>query len=53
MADAPGRHEPGTGEINYGAIYRKLEELGYRGCVGYGLFPTPDTRTAAATIMKD
>jgi hydroxypyruvate isomerase len=25
----PGRHEPGTGEIDYGNIYRKLAELKY------------------------
>jgi hydroxypyruvate isomerase len=30
VADVPGRHEPGTGEINYGNIYRKLAELNYR-----------------------
>ncbi|MFZ0747055.1 MAG: TIM barrel protein [Terracidiphilus sp.] len=30
IADVPGRHEPGTGEINYGNIYRKLAELNYR-----------------------
>ena len=30
VADVPGRHEPGTGEINYPNIYRKLAELGYK-----------------------
>lgn len=29
IADVPGRHEPGTGEINYGNIFRKLAELKY------------------------
>jgi hydroxypyruvate isomerase len=29
IADVPGRHQPGTGEINYGNIYRKLAELKY------------------------
>ncbi|MGH9741724.1 MAG: hydroxypyruvate isomerase family protein [Candidatus Acidiferrum sp.] len=29
VADVPGRHEPGTGEIYYPNIYRKLAELGY------------------------
>lgn len=29
VADVPGRHEPGTGEINYPNIYRKLADLGY------------------------
>lgn len=29
VADVPGRHEPGTGEINYPNVFRKLAELGY------------------------
>jgi hydroxypyruvate isomerase len=29
VADVPGRHEPGTGEINYPNIFRKLAELKY------------------------
>jgi hydroxypyruvate isomerase len=29
IADVPGRHEPGTGEMNYTNIYRKLAELKY------------------------
>jgi hydroxypyruvate isomerase len=30
VADVPGRHEPGTGEINYTNVYRKLAEKNYR-----------------------
>ncbi len=30
VADVPGRHEPGTGEINYSNIYRTLAKLGYK-----------------------
>jgi hydroxypyruvate isomerase len=33
VADVPGRHEPGTGEIAYSSIYRKLAELKYEGYV--------------------
>lgn len=33
IADVPGRHEPGTGEINYHNIFRKLAELKYSGHV--------------------
>jgi len=29
VADVPGRHAPGTGEINYANIFRKLGQLGY------------------------
>jgi hydroxypyruvate isomerase len=33
VADVPGRHAPGTGEINYGNIFRKLSQLNYKGYV--------------------
>lgn len=51
VADAPGRHEPGTGEIHYPAVYRALEEVGYTGLVGYELFPAADTATAVRAIF--
>ncbi len=34
IADTPGRHEPGTGEINYRFLLRHLDRVGYRGIVG-------------------
>lgn len=34
VADNPGRHEPGTGEINYGFLLPLIDELGYDGWVG-------------------
>jgi hydroxypyruvate isomerase len=34
VADVPGRREPGTGEINWAAIARALEDIGYSGVVG-------------------
>ncbi len=42
IADVPGRHEPGTGEINYLNIYRKLAELNYRGTLAMEFYPTGD-----------
>jgi hydroxypyruvate isomerase len=42
VADVPGRHQPGTGEINYTNIYRKLAELNYRGMVAMEFKPTGD-----------
>ena len=42
VADVPGRHEPGTGEINYTNIYRKLAELHYRHAVAMEFHPTGD-----------
>jgi hydroxypyruvate isomerase len=34
LADVPGRHEPGTGEIGWDYLFRRIEELGYRGWMG-------------------
>ena len=42
IADVPGRHEPGTGEINYGNIFRKLRELNYRHYAAMEFIPTRD-----------
>jgi len=33
VADVPGRHEPGTGEVNYRNVARVLDQLGYSGIV--------------------
>lgn len=52
IADAPGRHEPGTGEINYRFILRHLDTLGYQGVVGCELFPAMETSSAVCAIMK-
>ena len=51
IADVPGRHEPGTGEINYPAVLRELREMGYTSIVGCELFPENDTVTAVKAIM--
>jgi hydroxypyruvate isomerase len=42
VADVPGRHKPGTGEINYQNIYRKLRELKYDRMVAMEFLPTGD-----------
>jgi hydroxypyruvate isomerase len=34
VADTPGRHEPGTGEIAWDHIFPLIEELGYQGWIG-------------------
>ena len=52
VADAPVRHEPGTGEIHYPKVLCHLEACGYKGFVGYELFPKTDTKTAVEAIMK-
>jgi hydroxypyruvate isomerase len=47
-ADNPGRHEPGTGELNYAVIFRQLDEAGYRGYVGLEYRPLKE---AAASLQ--
>jgi hydroxypyruvate isomerase len=39
VADVPGRHEPGTGEINYTHVASVLRETGYQGTVGLEASP--------------
>ena len=42
VADVPGRHEPGTGEIHYRNVYKKLAELHYQGVIAMEFYPTGD-----------
>jgi hydroxypyruvate isomerase len=43
IADNPGRHEPGTGEINYPHLFRALEGAGYNGWIGCEYKPAGPT----------
>ncbi|MEP9390290.1 hydroxypyruvate isomerase [Mesorhizobium sp. KR9-304] len=43
LADNPGRHEPGTGEINYPFLYAHLDRIGYAGWVGAEYKPRDGT----------
>ena len=52
VADAPGRHEPGTGEINYHHVFDHLEKVGYTGLIGFELFPEKTTANAVKAIMS-
>ena len=45
LADNPGRHEPGTGEINYRWLFRHIDAIGYTGAIGCEY--KPQTTTAA------
>jgi hydroxypyruvate isomerase len=56
IADVPGRHQPGTGEINYANIFRKLGELNYSGMVAMEFLPSGDPveqlRTAREAALR-
>jgi hydroxypyruvate isomerase len=43
IADAPGRNEPGSGEIGWDFVLAKIESLGYRGWIGCEYRPAADT----------
>ncbi|WP_316166999.1 MULTISPECIES: hydroxypyruvate isomerase [unclassified Bradyrhizobium] len=43
LADNPGRHEPGTGEINYAFLFRHLDTIGYSGWIGCEYKPQTTT----------
>jgi hydroxypyruvate isomerase len=44
LADNPGRHEPGTGEINYPFLFAWLDKLGYEGYIGCEYKPRTTTQ---------
>ena len=43
LADVPGRHEPGTGEINFPWLLAHIDRLGYAGWIGCEYNPLGDT----------
>jgi len=43
LADTPGRHEPGTGEINFAWLLPQIDRLGYSGWIGCEYRPAGDT----------
>lgn len=52
IADAPGRHEPGTGSVDWMAMLRLIQDRGYTGCVGFEYFPESDSDASLAAIHK-
>jgi hydroxypyruvate isomerase len=53
IADVPGRHEPGTGEIDYINIYKKIAELKYHGYVAMEFLPRGDAVKALAHARQE
>jgi hydroxypyruvate isomerase len=48
LADVPGRHEPGTGEIGWEFVFRRIKELGYPGWIGCEYVPSGETLAGLA-----
>ena len=51
VADVPGRHEPGTGELNYANVFSALDDAGYDGYVGCEFRPTGDPESAMDAVL--
>jgi len=52
VADHPGRHEPGTGEIYYPRVFEELKLLGYKGPIGLECSPATNEDTAILRLKK-
>ena len=48
IADVPGRHQPGTGELNYRNIVKAIDKSGYAGYVGLEYSPLGDMMDSLA-----
>jgi hydroxypyruvate isomerase len=53
LADVPGRHEPGTGEINFPTVLKALGDLNYSGYMGLEYRPSGDTNGSLAWLPLD
>jgi hydroxypyruvate isomerase len=53
LADVPGRHQPGTGEIRFPFLFRLLDELGYEGWVGCEYVPEGDTMDSLGWLQAE
>jgi hydroxypyruvate isomerase len=53
IADVPGRHEPGTGEVNYANVLAALEGAGYGGYVGLEYRPSGKTEDSLHWLSRE
>ncbi|AVD83583.1 hydroxypyruvate isomerase [Pseudomonas sp. SWI6] len=52
IADLPGRNEPGTGQLDWDDVLRRLETLGYRQAIGLEYKPTLPSLQSLATVRQ-
>ena len=52
LADNPGRHEPGSGEINYAFLFAHLDRIGYDGWIGCEYKPATTTEAGLGWIER-
>ncbi|QPC87659.1 hydroxypyruvate isomerase [Mesorhizobium sp. NBSH29] len=52
IADNPGRHEPGTGEINFPFLFKHLASVGYTGWIGAEYRPQAGTEAGLGWLEE-
>ncbi len=52
IADNPGRHQPGTGEINYRFLLNYFDQVGYTGFVGLEYVPDGTMEQSLAWVKQ-
>lgn len=52
VADVPGRHEPGSGEINYANVFRAIASSGYQGFVGLEFKPSRNADETLKEVLR-
>jgi hydroxypyruvate isomerase len=52
LADNPGRHEPGTGEIHYPYLFQLLDRIGYAGWIGCEYKPATTTEAGLGWLER-
>lgn len=52
IADNPGRHQPGTGEMDYSLLLKEIDLSGYSGYVSMEYHPFPDTLTSLQWVKS-
>ena len=52
IADNPGRHQPGTGEINFPYIFKEIDAMGYQGYIGLEYVPSSESESSLSWITE-
>lgn len=52
IADVPGRHEPGTGEINYDNVFNAIKAVKYEDIIGFELIPSIESSKVAKQLLN-
>lgn len=52
FADAPGRHEPGTGKIDFAPLFAQIDARGYAGWVSAEYRPSRRTEETLSTFLR-